>query len=60
MAVELDKAQTSEQIRARREGEKKVCESEIKLGSEAAKRKLDEVREKEQMAAQIEPFLKKF
>lgn len=58
MAVEMDKAQTSEQIRNRREGEKKVCESEIELGSEAAKRRLTELEEKEQLTAKVQPFLR--
>lgn len=54
----MDKAQTSEQLRNRREGEKKVCESEIELGSEAAKRRLTELEEKEQLTAQVQPFLR--
>lgn len=61
LSAELDKAQTAEQVHIRREGEKKVCESEIETGgSEAAKYKLDKMKEIEQLTDKLKPVLGKY
>lgn len=58
LSAELDKAQTAEQVHIRREGEKKVCESEIETGgSEAAKYKLDKMKEIEWLTDKLKPVL---
>lgn len=56
-AAEFDRVRTTQQADVRREGEKRVCEAEIKLGSQAARRKLDKVKEMEKITGQIKPFL---
>lgn len=58
LSADLEKTQTADQARVRREGEKRVCEAEIELGSEAAKRKLDQINETEQMTEKWMPFWK--
>lgn len=59
LSADLEKAQVAEQAHVRREGEKRVCESEIKLGSVAAERKLDKIKEVEKMTGQLEPLWRK-
>lgn len=59
MSVDLEKAQTADQARVRREGEKRVCESELKLGSVAAERKLDKIKEVENLTGKLEPLWRK-
>lgn len=59
MSVDLEKAQTADQARVRREGEKRVCESELKLGSTAAERKLDKIKEVENLTGRLEPLWRK-
>lgn len=57
LAVTLDKVQTTEQVRVRQEGDKQVCKSEMKLGSDAAERKLEKIEKTERLTAQLEPVL---
>lgn len=60
LSMDLDQAQTSVQAQTRREGEKRVCETEIEVGgSVAAKHKLEELEEKERLTAQIKPVLER-
>lgn len=60
LSTDLDQAQTSVQAQTRREGEKRVCETEIETGgSVAAKHKLEKLEEKEWLTAQIKPVLKR-
>ncbi len=58
LAVSLDKTQTTEQVRIRREGDKQVCKSEMELGSAAAERRLEKIERTERLTAQIEPLLR--
>lgn len=58
-AVDLERAQTVQQADAKREGEKRVCEAEIKMGSQAAERKLDKAEQMESLTDQIRPLLRK-
>lgn len=58
-AVDFDRAQTVQQADAKREGEKRVCEAEIKMGSQAAERKLDKAEQMESLTNQIRPLLRK-
>lgn len=59
LSVDLEKTQTADQARVRREGEKRVCEAELKLGSSAAERKLDKIKEMENITGKWEPMWKK-
>ena len=58
LSTDLEKAQIHGQASIRREGEKNVYESEIKLGSTAAKRKLEKVREMERYTGQLGKILR--
>ena len=58
LAVSLDKTQTTEQVRIRREGDKQVCKSEMELGSTAAEHRLEKIERTERLTAQIEPLLR--
>lgn len=59
LSADLDKAKISGQANIRREGEKNVCKAEIKMGSTAAKRKLEKVSQMERTAAKIAPLFQK-
>lgn len=56
LSADLEKTQTADQARVRREGEKRVCEAEIKLGSAAAERKLEKLNQTEQMTEKWAPL----
>ena len=58
LSTDLEKAQIHGQASIRREGEKNVYESEIKLGSTAAKRKLEKAREMERYTGQLGKILR--
>lgn len=58
LSTDLEKAQIHGQASIRREGDKNVYESEIKLGSTAAKRKLEKVREMERYTGQLGKILR--
>ncbi len=58
LSTDLEKAQIHGQASIRREGEKNVYESEIKLGSTAAKRKLEKVKEMERYTGQLGKILR--
>ena len=49
LSADLETPQTADQARVRREGEKRVCEAEMKLGSDAAERKLKKINQTEEM-----------
>lgn len=59
LSTDLEKAQIHGQASIRREGDKRVCESEIKLGSTAAKRKLEKIQETERYTGQLGKILGK-
>lgn len=59
LSVDLEKTQTADQARVRREGEKRVCEAELKLGSAAAEQKLDKIKEMENIMGKWAPLWKK-
>lgn len=59
LSTDLEKAQIHGQASIRREGDKRVCESEIKLGSTAAKRKLEKIQETERYTGQMGKILGK-
>ena len=58
LSADLEKTQTADQARVRREGEKRVCEAELKLGSAAAERKLEKINQTEQMTEKFAPLWK--
>lgn len=58
LSADLEKTQTADQARVRREGEKRVCEAELKLGSAAAERKLVKINQTEQMTEKFAPLWK--
>lgn len=58
LAVSLDKTQTTEQVRIRREGDKQVCKSEMELGSTVAEHRLEKIERTERLTAQIEALLR--
>ena len=58
LSTDLEKAQIHGQASIRREGEKNVYESEIKLGSTAAKRKLEKVKVMERYTGQLGKILR--
>ncbi len=58
LSTDLEKAQIHGQASIRREGEKNVYKSEIKLGSTAAKRKLEKVKEMERYTGQLGKILR--
>lgn len=60
LSADADRAQTVEQARTRREGEKRVCEAELESGSAAAEHKLEKLEERERLTAQLEPVLRRF
>lgn len=53
LSVKQEKTQASARAQERREGEMRVCEAEIKLGSAAAKFRLDKIKKTERMTRQI-------
>lgn len=56
LSADLEKTQTADQARVRREGEKRVCEAEMKLGSDAAERKLKKINQTEEMTEKFAPM----
>lgn len=56
LSADLEKTQTADQARVRREGEKRVCEAEMELGSAAAGRKLDRINKTEQLTEKLAPL----
>ena len=54
LSADLEKTQTVDQARVRREGEKRVCEAEMKLGSDAAERKLKKINQTEEMTEKFQ------
>lgn len=56
LSADLEKTQTADQARVRREGEKRVCEAEMELGSAAAERKLDRINKTEQLTEKLAPL----
>lgn len=56
LSADLEKTQTADQARVRREGEKRVCEAEMKLGSDAAERKLKKINQIEEMTEKFAPM----
>lgn len=58
-AADFDRVQTMQQADVRREGEKRVCEAEIKLGSQVAVRKLEKAEQMEGLTSQIKSLLRR-
>lgn len=56
LSADLEKTQTADHARVRREGEKRVCEAETELGSAAAERKLDRINKTEQLTEKLAPL----
>lgn len=56
LSADLEKTQTADQVRVRREGEKRVCEAEMELGSAAAEQKLDRINKTEQLTEKLAPL----
>lgn len=56
LSADLEKTQTVDQARVRREGEKRVCEAEMELGSAAAEQKLDRINKTEQLTEKLAPL----
>lgn len=59
LSAELERTQAAEQAQVRREGEKRVCEAEIELGSTAAERKLNKINTMEKLTGQWASVLKR-
>ncbi len=59
LSADLVKAKISGQANVRREGEKNVCKAEIKMGSTAAKQKLNKISQMERTTANMAPLFKK-
>lgn len=61
MSARLENTEKAEQVRREREGEKRVCETEIELGgSVAAEQKLDRINQLERLTSQIMPVVQRF
>ncbi len=58
-AADFERVETMQQADVRREGEKRVCEAEIKLGSQAAVRKLEKAEQMEGLTSHIKSLLRK-
>ncbi len=58
MSTRLESTHTISQAQIRRDGEKRVCESEKELGSAAAKTKLEKINKMESLTGQVMPFIK--
>lgn len=60
MSAKLESTQTISQAHIRREGEKRVCESEKELGSAAAEHKLEKIEKAKSLTGQVMPFVKSY
>lgn len=58
MSTRLESTQTFSKVQIRREGEKKVCESEKKLGSAAAEKKLEKLDKIKSLTGQVMPLIR--